>query len=220
MKSLTTALVLLMALSLSSCFEIIEQISLNANGSGNFVWTANCSRSKENLNTLFSQDSVMGRKMPSTTDINTRLDEAKRILSASPGISNVQITKDFTNYIFTINMSFTSVAALDKALASTVQAVAKPTSTVPTGNFSFIGKTFSRKLMSNVQTEMGKINKDLMDMMSKSYYTSIYKFAGNIKSTSNPNAKISPSKTSMMQKVSILQIYSSKANFENTIVLE
>jgi len=47
-----------MVLSLSSCFEIVEEITMNDDGSGNILMTLNFSRSKSKIKSILLMDSI------------------------------------------------------------------------------------------------------------------------------------------------------------------
>ncbi|WFO15142.1 hypothetical protein M601_014875 [Cellulophaga baltica 4] len=97
----------------TSCFEVLEEINLNSDGSGTMLVTFNLSRSKSKIASVMLLDSVNGYKVPSKDDINLALKDAENHLKTINGISNIKKTADFENYIFTLSCNFDKVANLD-----------------------------------------------------------------------------------------------------------
>ena len=99
---------------LSSCFEVIEEIAMKNDGTGDVVLTINLSQSKTKVASVMLLDSVQGYKVPSKQKIQQELNEAVAYLRKSEGISNVKSTSDFNNYIATISFSFKDVSWLNR----------------------------------------------------------------------------------------------------------
>jgi hypothetical protein len=57
----------------TSCFEIIEEVNMNEDGTGSFNFTINMSQSKIQINSMFLLDSVNGRPMPKKEDFEKAL---------------------------------------------------------------------------------------------------------------------------------------------------
>src|SRR5690606_34266997 len=97
----------------SSCFQLIEEITVNTDGSGTLALTANLSQSRSKLASVMLLDSVNGYKVPSKKEIREELEEVSNTLRAIEGISKVSHTVDFENYILNIRFSFKNVANLN-----------------------------------------------------------------------------------------------------------
>jgi hypothetical protein len=61
---------------LSSCFEVIEEIAIKNDGTGDVVLTINLSQSKTKVASVMLLDSVQGYKVPSKQKIQQELNEA------------------------------------------------------------------------------------------------------------------------------------------------
>ena len=110
LKKLFTYTLLFCSLLLcTSCFEILEEINLNKDGTGRITVTANLSKSKSKLASVMLLDSVNGYKVPSKDDINLAIKNAIDHLGKTEGISNIEKSVDFDNYIFSISCDFKSV---------------------------------------------------------------------------------------------------------------
>ena len=116
---------LMILFSLSSCFEIIEELDLKKDHSGDFTYTLNMSSSRLELNTLLKLDSFKGRAIPSPKDITADMDKAILLIRQSAGINKAVYTKNWEDYIFEFKISFDSLAALDRALNQTYQKLSK-----------------------------------------------------------------------------------------------
>ena len=82
--------VLLVMLLCPSCFEIIEEVNLNNDGSGSFNFTINMSQSKLNINAMLLLDSVNGRRVPKIADIKKALDEMQVTLTGNNTITDIK----------------------------------------------------------------------------------------------------------------------------------
>ncbi len=205
---------------LSGCFEIVEQVTLKADGSGQFTWIANLSQSKDNLKGIMSQDSIMGKPVPQVSDISAKMDEAKNILAGMQGISGVVVEKDFDNFLFKVSCNFSNMAALDEALAGTLEKMAKNKEvSIPRGNFTYSQGKFKRTIAYDYSYELGKVNEQTKDILSKASFMAIYRFDKEVSSASNSLTKISPSKKATMLKVDAWKAMKEKA-IENEISLK
>src|SRR3546814_567554 len=101
----------------SSCFQLIEEITLNTDGSGTLALTANLSQSRSKLASIMLLDSVNGYKVPSKQEVRKELEEVSNTLRSVQGISNVSHAVDFDNYILNIRFSFEDVANLNDITA-------------------------------------------------------------------------------------------------------
>ena len=106
---ITTIILLFLTLSLTSCFDIIQDLTVKENGSGNLTLTINFSKSKTQLDQILSQSSIYGFEIPSIHEIDKKLALLKSELTKCEGISNIHISKDFEHYIFKLDCDFTHI---------------------------------------------------------------------------------------------------------------
>ena len=92
--------------TITSCFEVIEEVNLKNDGSGSMIFTLNMSKSKAKLASIMLLDSVNGFKVPSRKDIQKSLDEIVAELNKAEGITNVKETADYDNFIFSVSCNF------------------------------------------------------------------------------------------------------------------
>jgi hypothetical protein len=206
---------------LSSCFEVIEEISMKNDGTGDVVLIINLSQSKTKVASVMLLDSVQGYKVPSKQKIQQELSEAVAYLRKSEGISNVKSTSDFNNYIATISFSFKDVSNINNITKNILaQQKIKATNT-SSYTYNKATKTFSRKYQAigTAKTEFNKLKAKDKAVFNGATYTSIYRFESPVTSSTNPASNVSKSKKAVMLKSSIMDLINGKINVSNTILL-
>ena len=205
----------------SSCFEVIEEISMRNDGTGDVVLTINLSQSRTKVASVMLLDSVQGYKVPSKQKIQQELSEAVAYLKKSEGISNVKSSSDFNNYIATISFTFKDVSNVNN-ITKNILARQKIKAT-DTSSYSFnkTGKTFIRKYqpVATAKAEFNKLKTKDKAVFNGATYTSIYRFESPVTSTSNPASNVSKSKKAVMLKSSIMDLINGKTNVSNQIQL-
>lgn len=217
----TTYLLLFCCLFLfESCFEIIEQIFVKQDGSGNFQLMVNLSKSKTKLNSIMKMKTVNGHDVPTKEDINYKIVQIERALNKTVGISNVKSTVDFDNYIATINCNFTKVHQLNTVIKN-IYDIEKSAGKAPDKTYNFDASTqvFTRLHPFSLKNEYNKMSNADKEIFSSANYTSIFKFENIVTACSNKEAKISPSKKAVMLKLNALDIITDKKTIENKINL-
>ncbi|WP_029275359.1 hypothetical protein [Pedobacter borealis] len=206
---------------LSSCFEVIEEIAMKNDGTGDVVLTINLSQSKTKVASVMLLDSVQGYKVPSKQKIQQELNEAVAYLKKSEGISNVKSTSDFNNYIATISFSFKDVSNINNITKNILaQQKIKATNT-SSYTYNKVTKTFSRKYQAigTAKTEFNKLKAKDKAVFNGATYTSIYRFESVVTSSTNLASNVSKSKKAVMLKSSIMDLINGKINVSNSIQL-
>jgi len=206
---------------LSSCFEVIEEIAMKNDGTGDVVLTINLSQSKTKVASVMLLDSVQGYKVPSKQKIQQELNEVVAYLRKSEGISNVKSTSDFNNYIATISFSFKDVSNINNITKNILaQQKIKATNT-SSYTYNKATKTFSRKYQAigTAKTEFNKLKAKDKAVFNGATYTSIYRFESVVTSSTNPASNVSKSKKAVMLKSSIMDLINGKINVSNSIQL-
>ncbi len=225
MKRFCSYFLLLVSLTLcTSCFEILEEITLNEDGSGKMLVTFNLSKSKSKIASVMLLDSVNGYKVPSKSDINIALEDAEDHLKTIPGISNIKKTTDYDNYIFTISCNFDKVSNLDAVFKDLISKQNKKSKTnFNTTNFSYnvANNSFKRVFSydSSIKRTFDKLKPEDRKIFKEANFTSIYRFQNNVVSTTNTNAKIAPNKKAVFLKVEAMSLILGEKNIANTIQL-
>lgn len=217
------SLALLCCLTLfTSCFEILEEIQLNADGSGNMLVTLNLSKSRSKIASVMLLDSVNGYKVPNKQDIRKSLSEAKNHIKTIKGISNISTTSDFENYIFTVSCNFNSVANLDSVFRGLIHKHNKKNKTTFNAtNFTLNTQdnSFKRSFSydQSVKRNFYKLKKEDQKIFDGANFTSIYRFDKAVYSVSNSNAKIAPNKKAVFLRVDAMSLILGKKSIANTI---
>ncbi len=208
----------------TSCFEVLEEINLNTDGSGAIVVTFNLSKSKTKLASIMLLDSINGYKVPSKNDIETALKEAENHLKSMAGITNIKKTADYQNYIFTVSCNFDKVANLDAVFQDLIRNQNKKEKTnFNTTNFSFNTADFNFQrhfsYENNIKKTFYKLKTEDRQLFKDASYTSIYRFKNEVKNSSNTNAKLAPNKKAVLLKLDIMSLILGEKSLANTIQL-
>lgn len=223
MKTLKVLFVLCcVALLCSSCFEILEEINLKPDGSGNMTLTLNLSQSKTKVASVMLMDSINGYKVPSKQSIQKELAKAVADLKTMPGISNVKSSADFNNYITSISFDFSSLANVNNISKKLLEGQRIKANNIAAYAYHKDAKSFVKSYQYNTvaKSEFNKLKQADKNVFQNATYTSIYRFPQMIKSNTNAKAQVSKSQKAVMHKVAILDIINGKANLANTVNLQ
>ena len=80
MRLLTFLLLVFSLFGLTSCIEIIDDVTVNNDGSGSLKYTINLSASKVKINSILALDSLEGRPVPSKEELEERIVSFKKKL--------------------------------------------------------------------------------------------------------------------------------------------
>ena len=214
-------LLICLPLLFSSCFEIIEEISLHADGSGDMTITVNLSQSKTKVASIMLMDSVNGYKVPTRNMIQKEMNDAVARLRKMPGITNVKSAMDFDNYIGTISFSFKDASNINNISRNILEAQKIKTTNISTYSYNKATASFSRdyRYYAAGKTEFNKLKKEDREIFKTATYTSIYRFASVVNKSSNTLAKVSKSRKAVMQTCSIMDLINGKVSVSNQILL-
>ncbi|MEM7484406.1 MAG: hypothetical protein AAF348_04285 [Bacteroidota bacterium] len=212
------------ALSTSSCFDILEEINLNKDGSGTLLFTVNMSKSKTKIASLMLLDSVNGYKVPTEDDIELALNDVVKHLEKSEGISNIKKTKDFENYIFSVSCNFEDITSLNGITSELIKEQNRREKTsFNTSNFAYDAsqRVFERKFKydSSIKKSFDYLKKEDKKVFQDASFTSIYRFQEPVRTASNSNAKIAPSKKAVMLRVDAMSFILGEKTIQNKIKL-
>ncbi len=205
----------------SSCFEVIEEINLKNNGSGNATITLNLSKSKTKVASIMLLDSIKGYKVPTKQKIQQELSEVVDYLKKTEGISNVKKTLDLENYIASVSFFFKDISNINNVNKN----VLKKLKIKPVNNSSYTyspsKNIFTRnyEYTNEASVQYKKLKGDVKNIFKDAFYTSIYRFENQITSYNNKAATVSKSKKAIMLKAPVLDLINGKANISNTIQL-
>jgi len=221
-KLIQTTLLCLFLLSFTSCFEVREEVKMNADGSGAVNLTIDLSQSKNNLTNYMKAGEVNGQKIPSQIEIEMELLKLKNVISSIPGMSEVKLKKDFTEFVFNLTGNFKDVKTLNTAINTASSAMNKtPFPLKKVKHFNLSDSKFSR-LFEYTDDRLTKTEYDGLPaiprlLMESAKVISIYRFENPVKKVSNKNAKLSPSKKAVMLEANIAEFAKGEISLANDI---
>ena len=206
-------------LTLTSCFEIIEEVTIYPDGKGEAGVTVNLSQGKTKLSSIMLMDSIKGNEVPSKQEIVDELENAKEIAAATPGISEVNLKVDFDNFIFEMNCRFDSVECLNHVInnienAYTTRAV--PLKTL----FTYKNNTYFRNADYLVPNKHKKTIDEEKGALLSAKYISIVRLPFEVAEMSNENAKLAKNKKAVMLRVNGDKLLENTHSVTNNIKIQ
>lgn len=221
MKYYLGLMLLLSSMFLTSCFEIIEEVTLNDDGTGNVSLTLNFSKSKTKISSIMLMDSINNYKVPSRSEIKTQFAKLKNEVQKIKGVSNLESTSNFDDFIFTLSCDFTNVDVLNK-IVSHFSSLHDSKIIANKKHFSYNkkSKTYTRNYHYDLAKEFKKVKAKDKSIIDGASITTVYRFESEIATSKNKKARISGSKKAIMLKVNAQDIISEKNTIKNTIQLK
>lgn len=220
-KSIAGIILIVILFCFSSCFQVIEEISLTNNGSGNAMITLNLSSSKTKVASIMLLDSVYGYKVPSKQKIQQELDEVVVYLKKSEGISNVKRSLDLQNYIVNVSFSFKDISNINQINQHILKDLKIKSVNSSSYTYNKTTNVFARdyRYTSEAATEYKKLKGEVKNIFKDAFYTSIYRFENVVSSYNNKKANLSKSQKALMLKASVLDLINGKTSISNKIQL-
>lgn len=215
-------LLLVIPICLSSCVEIIDDLSLNADGSGTFKYTINLSSSKVKVNGMLNLDSLNGKKVLKLPEIKAKINQFKTTLASQPGISNVKTETNDVEYIVKLSCDFTDVGKLQSAIKNSLASLDADIKNSSDFSFNWIswdGTKLERSIPDFSQKQLKDLKQEDIDLLKTGNYTVISRFYKPVEKYDNSNASISKSRTAVMLKTNTFSLTKNSKILENTIYL-
>ncbi|MFM7667242.1 MAG: hypothetical protein ACKO7D_03535 [Bacteroidota bacterium] len=218
----TFFLLLVLPLFLTSCIEIIDDLSINADGSGTFKYTINLSSSKLKVNTMLKLDSLNGKKMLKLPEIKAKINQFKSNLASQSGISNVKFEMNDAEFIGKFSCDFTDVGKLQDAIKNSLASMDADIKSSADFSFNWIswnGSKLERSIPDFSQKQFKDLKQEDIDLLKTGNYTVISRFYKPVEKYDNANAIISKSRTAVMLKANAYSLTKNSKILENTIYL-
>ena len=214
-------LLLLLSVCCSSCFEVIEDVTVKKDGSGNMKLTLNFSQSKTKIATILMMDSIRGHKVPGRGEIEERMQEAAAKLKTMKGISNVTQQTDFNNYIATISFSFRNTSDINNLTKKLLDEYEVNSNIAATYSYDQEKAKFTRdyKNSNEVKAQFDKMKERDKEVLKAASYISIFRFENVISSYSNQASRLAKNQQAIMQRLPLYDLVSGKADISNQIQL-
>lgn len=219
MKYTFWGMLLFISISLTSCFEVIEDVTVHKNGSGTYKFIVNLSQSKNQIDKIRSQDSILHYKVPNTARIDEKIVEVKNKLQSITGISNVSIKQDHINYIYNLSCDFKNVSALNAAVQGIWKNYDK-NAPATIDLYSYENGIFKRNANNSEVEHLTKsANSQIIEMLQKSDYTIICRFDTIVTNSNSMNYSLSASKKATLYKNDIWSTIAVKGKSNNSITI-
>ena len=221
-KIIQTTLFLVFVLSWSSCFDIVEEVKMNNDGTGELKLTIDLSQSKKNLANYMKAGEINGVEIPSKDEVKLEIIKLKQTLSKIKGISNVKTKSDFSEFIFEVNGDFENVKALNKAINASAKTFNQTPFPLPKfKHFEYSSNQFSRLFEYTnerfSEKEYNDFSAVVKYLMESAKVVSIYRFEKPVRKVSNKKANLSPSKKAVKLEGNIAEFAKGEVTLENHI---
>lgn len=217
-KKLFVFIAFVFTLILTGCFEVVEEVSFNEDGSGTINLTVNLSRSKSKINATLLLDSVNNQKVPTKTEISDYFSDMVSRIKKMPGITQVNSSINLDEYIFTLKCDFNDVESLNSVIAGlSSKKEAEAVKKHKPFTYDKVGKTFTRSYHYNLEDAVDKNRIEDRKFFDSATITTIYRFPSEIVSSANPAAKISKNKKAIMLRLTAADVIKNNKDIKNTI---
>tara|TARA_B100001287_G_C22621144_1_gene500111 strand:- start:446 stop:1117 length:672 start_codon:yes stop_codon:yes gene_type:complete len=204
--------------ALSSCIEILDDVTFNRDGSGEFKYTINLSSSKLKINSILALDSLDGKKMPSKLELQDKVADLVGVLNCQDGIHEVAIEANYDNYVFKVSLRFDNVEYLHNALKETIEATGNnPKDTINYNWVSWDGLTLTRQIPDLSSFQFHLVKQEDQELMRNGVYTSISRFDSPVEHIENAAAILSKNNKAVMLRNSLFDVFGNPSLMDNTI---
>ena len=212
-------LLLGLALMLSGCFEWIEDISFNADGSGTYKATLNLSSSKMRIKSILSLDSLNGKPIPSLDDIHHEMDRWSEKLEQHNSINKVSYTIDRAELILKLSIHFSKFSDFQEVIINELNTSNREELIQLKDWMRFDGKTFTRKRLEELPDDFyKKWQKDEdFNKLEEAKCVFIHRFPHEIVDVDNPQLKIAKNGKNTMVQLLPLDLIKNPSQLSYTI---
>jgi len=202
--------------------EILDDLTVNLDGSGTFKYTINLSSSKVKVNSILKLDSLDGKKVPKLPEIKSRINEFKLALAKQPGISNVKIETNDVEFIVKLQCDFSNLINLQEGIKNAILSFNSELLNNESINHNWVslnGNKLVRAVPNLSLKRLSEIKQGDLDLLKTGTYTTISRFAKTVQKTDNTSASISKSGMAVMLKANMYSLTKNPKLLENTIYL-
>lgn len=232
-RFLTWCLMMVSALFMTSCFDILEEYEFNADGSGKARMVIDVSKMVEMMASFSAFDST-GEAQQSMDDMFTENGSVETLKQLS-GISNVVSLNNKAEGKIGYSYEFASIEDLNNAIAATSNTMDMAALGIGDGSldtegganfFEQKGKKMIRKVEYTPKDEDGDAEADQYEEMAKTMfgdakYNVSYTFAQGVKKVKkNANASLGPNGRTVNISMSMLDVIDQKANPGCEVILK
>lgn len=212
---------LILLSGLTSCVEIIDDLTLNTDGSGTFKYTLNLSSSKVKINSYLALDSLDGKKVPSISEISDKANIIVEELKKKEGITGVSFEADYTEFIFKIKLEFTSLHKLQNAIKEVIRSESKEKNLTGLDYdwVKYSDNILNRSVPQITINKAKEINSKDAEQLKTGSYTSITRFEKEIEKFDNDKAVLSKNRKAVMLRTDPYSLSQNPHLLDNVIYL-
>ncbi len=221
MKTKLVLYLITLLFGLSSCIEIIDDLTLNPDGSGTFKYNINLSSSKVKVNSILALDSLDGKKVPSIEEIQERIDKIAKELRMQQGITQVVVDANYTDFILKLSFDFTSLEALQNGVKAVIKMESgdKPLNQIDYNWVSFENNVLKRSIPQLNFKQSEQLDEADRELLKTGSYTAITRFNKEISEYSNELAMLSKNKRAVLLRTDPYSLMQNPNLLDNTIQL-
>ena len=222
MRKFHLVILLFLGSLLTGCIEIIDDLTLNLDGSGTFKYNLNLSSSKVKINSILALDSLDGKKVPSLDEIKMKVARIETQLNEQEGISDAEIVSDYTNYVFKLSCNFTSLSDLQNAMKNVI-VTENHNTPIPKLDYNWLifDDNKLERSVPEVTIEKSKgIKEKDRNLLKAGSYTSITRFESEVDTFDNENAILSANKKAVMIRTDPYSLTQNPQLLDNVIYLK
>jgi hypothetical protein len=215
MKKIMNALLIAASVfTMTACFDITEDITINKDGSGTYVSTTDASKLSEQLGMLAAMDTT-GELIPKLKySLDSSFSANFSQYAAIKGVSKMKVDTSKA-YIYKVTLDFTDINALNGVINVDKKDDAQK------NLYTWVKGKLTRKDSGVGMGEMG-MEDDQQKEMAKSLlkdmkYTIIYHLPKKVSGMTNKEAKLSDDKKTVTLQGSILDIMDKKLSLGNEV---
>ena len=213
-KIINSLLFAAIVLTMSACFEITEEVTVNKDGSGNYTNIMDATKLSEQMQMIAAFDST-GQMVPKLKyTLDSTFAETFKKYAQLKGVSKV-VADTSKPYIYKVSLNFTDVTALNEVInldkkddaMKNVYAWKKGQLT----RKDFALNLDDMKMEDESQKEMAK------SMLEGMKYTIILNLPGKVKNSTNKQAKISDDQKTVTLVCNLLDVIDKKVDLGNDV---
>lgn len=211
------AYVIILLLTLTSCIEIIDDVTLNSDGSGKFAYTINLSQSKIDVNSYLSLEYYDGKRVPSRDELKQKIYDFRDNMNKQSGISDCKVTINEQDFIIKINCNFTSIKGLQDAIYNVVESMSEKQVTKEYW-ITKSNDTITRKMPDFISGYKSYTEGEKLKMNS-GVYINILRFDKLVKSQSNKLGVVNKNGDAVLTRINTLQLSQDPSLSNNIVIL-
>ena len=199
----------------------MDELTIHDDGSGTLKYAINLSSSRVKVHSILALDSLDGKKVPSIDEIKAKVMLFKKTLILQNGISEVNVSENYTDFIFKFECNFSNVYLLQDALRKTFAIISNDKSITQQDFYwlSFDSKVLKRSVPSFTTDKLQRISENDLALLKTGTYTSITRFDRPVVRFENPLSKLSKDKKALMLRTDTYSLKEKQSLLENSIYL-